>query len=181
MLPFDSFYATKHAMGASGSSVIFSVPSGETWTILSAVVERSDKSPHTYITAGGNTFFIHTGSDFSVNSDMVFPITGDVVLNWSGAQAGTHHFTALNYVKYDLTKISTTTSQSYNPSTQISSSTDIQVYGSITAGEMFISVLLFAMIFITLLKMLFSSLDRIKTRRQYIAYSNSDVEIRDEI
>jgi len=72
-------------------------------------------------------------------------------------------------------------SEIYAPTTTIASTTDIQVYGSFTAGEILTIMLMFLLIVIELLKMLFRALDRIGTKKKYIAYASSDVEIREDL
>jgi hypothetical protein len=68
----------------------------------------------------------------------------------------------------------------YAPTTSISSSTNIALYGSITAGELLIIVFTFILIVIELTKMLLKALDRIRTKKKFINYSTSEVEIKDE-
>lgn len=69
----------------------------------------------------------------------------------------------------------------YAPTTSIASSTNIQVYGSLTAGEILMLVMMFVLIVIELMKMLARSLDRIKTKKQYMGYTNAEVEIKEEL
>jgi hypothetical protein len=69
--------------------------------------------------------------------------------------------------------------QSYNPTTTINASSSIQIYGSMSAGEVLISLFLFIIIILLLFKMLISSLDRVKTKKKFLAYSNSEVEVKD--
>jgi len=75
----------------------------------------------------------------------------------------------------------TYTNSIYAPTTTIASSTDIQVYASFTAGEVLMALFMFIMIAIELFKMLTRSLDRIKTKRNYMGYTNSEVEIKEEL
>jgi hypothetical protein len=67
----------------------------------------------------------------------------------------------------------------YNPSTTIATSTDIKVYGAISAGEVLISLLLFCLIIFIVTTTFISALDRIKTKKKYIAYKHNEVEITD--
>lgn len=69
----------------------------------------------------------------------------------------------------------------YAPTTSIASSTDVQVYGSFTAGELVMSFLMFALIVIELGKIIANGLDKIVTRKKYIRYQNSDTEITNDI
>jgi len=69
----------------------------------------------------------------------------------------------------------------YAPTTTIASSTDIQVYGSFTAGELVMSFLMFALIVIELGKIIAHGLSKIKTHKKFIRYNDSDVEVTDDI
>lgn len=65
----------------------------------------------------------------------------------------------------------------YAPSTTIASSTDIQMYGSFTAGELVMSFLMLALIVIELGKIIAHGLSKINTKRIFIRYKDSDTEI----
>jgi len=69
----------------------------------------------------------------------------------------------------------------YSPSTSIATSTDISIYGSFTAGEVLISLMLFVMIVIELCKMIASGLSAVKTKKKFLGYSGGDVEVREDI
>jgi hypothetical protein len=69
----------------------------------------------------------------------------------------------------------------YAPTTTISSSTSIAVYGSMTAGEILIGVMTFFLIVIELHKIVIRALDRIQTKKKYINYSSAEVEIKNEL
>lgn len=85
--------------------------------------------------------------------------------------------TYITYVPYKTSELG----MSYEPKTTIASSTDIQVYGSLSAGEILISLLLFLMIVISVLKGTINMLERIKTKKTFLAYRGGDVEIRDDL
>lgn len=69
----------------------------------------------------------------------------------------------------------------YAPTTSISSSTDIQIYGSFTAGEVLMTFLMFVLIVIELVKMLAHALNKIKTKKTYLQYGGGDVEVREDL
>lgn len=73
----------------------------------------------------------------------------------------------------------TYTTSMFAPTTTISTSTAIAIYGSMTAGEILMITMMFILIMIEMIKMLARSLDRIKTKKKFIAYSGGDVEIKD--
>lgn len=84
-----------------------------------------------------------------------------------------------NFYKETCTYTSSTTGNVYAPPTEISSSTDILLYGSITAGEVLVILLMFLLIVIELIKMMTRALDRVVTKKKYIGYTNAEVEIKD--
>lgn len=93
-------------------------------------------------------------------------------------------FFTINYVPYLTYDLSTTTVvgyfEGYNPSKEISTSTDLNVYGAISAGELIISVLLIMMLLFKLIEMLAKSLQDITTQRQYLDYGGGEVNIRND-
>jgi len=86
-----------------------------------------------------------------------------------------------NFYKETCTYTSSTTGNVYAPPTEISSSTDIQVYGSFTAGELVMSFLMFALIVIELGKIIAHGLAKINTKRMFIRYRDADTEITNDI
>jgi hypothetical protein len=72
------------------------------------------------------------------------------------------------------------TLNSYNPTTTISSSSDIAIYGAISAGEIVISLFLFLIICFLLITKMISGLNMIKTKKQFLGYNGGDVEVRDD-
>ncbi len=69
----------------------------------------------------------------------------------------------------------------YAPSTTTASSTDIQVYASLTAGEVLMALMMFVLIVIELGKMIAHGLNKIKTKKTFLSYSGGDVEIRNDL
>ena len=65
----------------------------------------------------------------------------------------------------------------YNPTTTISSSSDIQIYGAMSAGEIMISFFLLIQIILIMTYFLIKSLSKIETQKEYIEYTNGDVPI----
>jgi len=75
----------------------------------------------------------------------------------------------------------TYTTSMFAPTTTISSSTSIAIYGSMTAGEILMITMMFVLIVIELFKMLTRSLDKIKTKKTFLGYSKSEVEVREDL
>ncbi len=69
----------------------------------------------------------------------------------------------------------------YNPTTTISSSTSIQIYGAFSAGEILISFLLICIITMKIMEFIAAALSNIKTKKTYMAYGGGDVEIREDL
>ncbi len=72
------------------------------------------------------------------------------------------------------------TLNAYNPTTTIASSTDVKIYGSISAGELLISLFLFILIWIKLLSFIPRALSNINTKKKFLGYNGGDVEIRED-
>lgn len=68
----------------------------------------------------------------------------------------------------------------YSPGTTTATTSDIQLYASFTAGEVLMTALMFILIVIELFKMLTRALDKIKTKKKFIGYTNAEVEIKEE-
>lgn len=77
------------------------------------------------------------------------------------------------------TGTSTINIQAYNPTSTIATTTDIKIYGAMSAGEVLIATLLFCMIIFMVTATFIKALDRIKTKKKYIAYKHNEVEITD--
>ena len=72
-------------------------------------------------------------------------------------------------------------SSMYAPATTTGTSTDIQLYASFTAGEVLTILMMFILIVIELCKMIARALSAVKTKKTFLGYSNSDVEIRTDL
>lgn len=104
--PEDIRTISIHGLGTTGSSTIFTVPDGEIYTAISGSIERGEKSPHTYVIDALHPTFmsaiVHTSGDAFVKFDGAQQISGTVKMVWSGAQTGTHHWSSITYVPYNL-------------------------------------------------------------------------------
>lgn len=81
-----------------------------------------------------------------------------------------------------ITEISTSSPNlGFNPTSTISTSTDVAIYGYFSAGEVLICFLLFCIILIELCKSIAQGLSRIKTKKTNLGYSGGDVEIREDM
>ncbi len=81
-----------------------------------------------------------------------------------------------------MTAISTSSpSLGFNPTTTISTSSDVVVYGYFSAGEVLICFFLLCIIILELCSMIARGLNRIKTKKTYLGYQGGDVEVRDDL
>ena len=79
-----------------------------------------------------------------------------------------------NQIASSTTLLSTTTQP-------IATTSDIVILPTMTAGEVLIAFFLFVLVLLSLARMLFSALDRVRTKRKIMAYAGGDVEIRNDI
>jgi len=89
----------------------------------------------------------------------------------------------ITYVPYFTSDFSTTTpvdQLGFNPTTTIASSTDVQLYGFFTAGDVVISILLILVIGLMLLRNMALALSPIKTKKKVLQYGGGDVEMRED-
>lgn len=86
----------------------------------------------------------------------------------------------ITYVPYLMSEATTTVASSsvgYNPPTDIASSSDVQFYGSISAGEFIISIFILIGLVLYLMNLLSQALSGIRTERKFMRYSGGDVPI----
>ncbi len=88
-------------------------------------------------------------------------------------------FATVTYVPYLLDDVQNNASSTvgYNPSTEISSSSDVVVYGSISAGEFIISVFILMLILLKLFELLARSMSNFSIKRKYLRYGGGDVPV----
>ena len=97
----------------------------------------------------------------------------------------THTFYFENIECDVVDNIPTTTNSSFsagfNPTTTIASTSDVQVYGYFSAGEVLISFLLLCIVVLMLINLLVKALSNISTKKTYLQYGGGDVEIRKDL
>lgn len=69
----------------------------------------------------------------------------------------------------------------YSPTTTIASSSDLVVFGSFSAGEIMISLLLLVLIVLKIGQFLAQGLRQIRTGKTFLQYNGGDVEIRHDL
>lgn len=159
---FDTYMAS--------TTVIFE--DSDEFTILSVNSEISGNNSDVILRCGDDIFFqsIDPGYSFSlmayqcVDSPLIFSKTGNT--------AGSVNVT---YVPFLLENA--TSSVGYNPSSQISSSSDVQIYGSISAGEFIIATFLMIFLVFKIMELVARGLSGITTNRKLLRYNGGDVPV----
>lgn len=170
IFPYDSITLFDEIVGITNHTL---VSGNDDKTILSITFQQSKDLSDTTLFCGNEVLAKNYGKDFG-QTFTNFQCADDIIIAKTGNDEAS---IILTYVPYSTQQLSTSTQYGYNPSINIASSTDIQLYGSFSAGEMMISFLLMMMIFITLLIHLTNSIVKMKHRKKYIQYSNGDVPI----
>lgn len=173
MIPNDTITHSQEYCGPQ--SVIIS--SGDQHTILGVAMQQSNVSSDTTVECGNIAVAKNYATNYS-HVPMNYQCEDNIELTKTGNDCA---FVILNYTPYLTSDYSTTTQYGFNPPTNISSSSDVVLYGSFTSGELMIAFLLFLHLFLTLLYTMVKSLKGIKTKKKYIEYSNGDVPISEQL
>lgn len=91
---------------------------------------------------------------------------------------GTPPLSAIDIWQYASSTCISNGSIGFSPTTTISTSSDITVYGYMSSGEVLIALLLFLSILLSLSQMIAQGLNKVNTKRQFLGYGGGDVEIR---
>jgi len=160
----------------SGATTNIFTDSGD-YTVLSVAMQQENNASNTQIKCGNNLIAKNYSTNFS-NVPMNYQCSGDIL---QVVKTGNDHSTVIiTYVPYLTGDYSTTTQFGYNPTTEISTSSDVQIYGSITAGDMIIIVLLIGLVFIAIVQGITGLLGRISTKRKFLGYSGGEVPIEEQ-
>lgn len=154
-------------INGSGSDLIFDNGSS---TILAFTLTQSEPSNVTELQCGGETLAKNYATTTNFSVLLSAPCTEGVTVENDGP--GNVSF-SLVYVPYLKTEVQ----PNYEPTLNIATSSDIQVYGSMSAGEAILSLLLLMLIVIELFKTLAQSLRTVNKKRKQLAYSGGDVDI----
>lgn len=169
MYPKDAI-TEHHEVQGNNTTIVYD---GGINTILAISMQQENVSSDTTVLCGNDMI----GRNYATNFSMVqmnYICDDDIlILKTKNDKASV----VITYVPYDIAQNDT----SFNPSTNIATSSDIQIYGSISAGEFVLSFLIFLLIVIELGKIIVSGIGKVNTRRKYIRYKDSDVEITDDL
>jgi len=146
-------------------------------TILGVAMQQSKDLSDTLVYCGNDVIAKNYAKDFP-QVIMNYQCNDTISISKNGNYSSS---IILTYVPYFTSDYSTTTQYGYNPPVGIASSSDIQVFGAFSAGEIMIAFLLVLQIFLMLLSALISSFGAIKTKKRYIEYSSGDVPINEQL
>jgi len=174
MFPNDSITLYEEIVGITTTDL---VNDNDDKTILAITFQQSKDLSDTVLYCGNDILAKNYGKDFG-QTYTNYQCSDNITISKTGNDEAS---VIITYVPYFTSNFSTTTQYGYNPSNNIASSSDIQVFGSFSAGEIMIAFLLSMQIFLMLLTSLISSFNRIRTGKKYIEYSNGDVPISDNL
>lgn len=166
--------AITKSVEVSGNGVTNIENSGN-WTVLAFSTQQENTASLTQLRCGTTVINTNYAVDLS-QVLMQYECTGTLNISKTGADKS---FNVITYVPGFVR--SATTTLGYNPPTSIASSTNVIVYGSLSAGEILIAFLLFSMILLQLTSFISRALDRVKTKKKFLAYNGGDVEIRNDL
>lgn len=163
----------------SGPTTLQITNNGGPNTVIGVAMQQSNNSSATQVKCDNDLIAQNYATNFS-NVLMNYQCDGDIEISKTGQDEAT---VIVSYIPDRFTGDSSTTTQisGYNPATSISSSSDINVYGSMSAGEVMIGFILILQIVLLVLYSAIKSLQGINTTRKYINYSNGDVPISKEL
>lgn len=176
MFPSDSITIFQEV---AGDLTMTLVNNNDPLTVLAITFQQSKDLSDTVLYCGNDPLAKNYGKDFA-QTFTNYKCEDDLILTKTGNDEATIIITYIPYFQNDIL-FGSTTQQAFNPARQISTSSDIQVYGYFSAGEILIAFLLTIMIFLKLAKLLTSALSNIITGKKYLGYSGGDVEIRKDL
>jgi hypothetical protein len=157
----------------TGNTTVTVVSGNSPKTILGVSMQQSKDLSDTWLICGNDILAKNYAKDLPY-VPLNFQCANDIKISKTGNDESS---VIINYVPYFTSAFSTSTQYGYNPTNNIASSTDVQVYGAISAGEIVISLLLIFQLFIAITAFVIKSIWKISTQKTYIEYSNADVPI----
>lgn len=174
MFPNDAITISEPISGITSIQI---TSGGGPNTILAVSMQQENNSSDTTIECGNDAVARNYATNFSV-VQMNYQCDDNIIISKTGNDEA---FVIVTYVPYFTGDFSTTTEGTiYNPTTDISSSSDIAVYGSISAGEFIISGILLMAILLKCMELLSKGLCSITTERKFLKYNGGDVPIEKE-
>jgi hypothetical protein len=154
----------------------FDVSTLDQSTIVGIAMQQENNSSDTTIKCGNDPIARNYATNYS-HVPMNHQCENDIHVDKTGNDCA---FVIINYRPLLSNNYSTTT-EVYNPKTEIASTSDVVLYGSFTAGEIVMSFLLLCLIVLALMTQLARALSNIKTKKTFLQYGGGDVEVRDDL
>jgi len=177
MFPNDAITTFTEVAG-TGNTVVVSGTAKK--TILGVSMQQGNNASATVIQCGTTPIAKNYATNFSYVPEN-YSCQNTINIQKTGNDSAA---VIITYVPYKRSDFATTTAQvaaiGYNPSTTISSSSNIRVYGSMSAGEVLIAVMLLMFLILKISELVIKGLSKIVTKKRYLQYGGGDVEIRDD-
>jgi len=172
MYPNDAITVVQEING----NTTWVVTNSGNYTILAVAMQQENVASNTIIQCGSNIVAKNYATNFS-NVTMNYQCQNKVI---QVVKTGNDHSTVIiTYVPY-LTNNYATTTEAYNPVYNIASSSDVKIYGSITAGEvLIISLILIGLLFKSF-ELMARGLSGLRLKRRFLRYNGGDVPMDDE-
>jgi len=144
------------------------------YTVLSVAMQQENNSSATQVKCGSDLIAKNYATNFSA-VQMNYQCADDILqISKTGNDSST---VIVTYVPYLTSDYSTTTQFGYNPDGNISTTSDVQVFGSISAGELIIASILLMGILFSAMASIARGLSGIKLNRKFIRYQGGDVPV----
>jgi len=159
-----------------GPTTVEVTDSGGPHTILGVAMQQSNVSSDTVVRCGTDVVAKNYATNFS-NVEMNYQCDDDIIISKTGNDSAS---VILSYVPRFTGDYATSTQFGYSPTNNISTTSDVQVYGSISAGEAIIAIFLLIFLVLKIMEYLARGLSGIDLKRYSIKYNNGDVPIEKE-
>jgi len=144
------------------------------YTVLSVAMQQANNSSATQVKCGNNLIAKNYATNFSAVA-MNYQCNSEIL---QVVKTGNDSSTVIvTYIPYLTGNYSTTTQYGYNPSSNIASTSDVQIFGAISAGDIILASLLLIGILFTAMSTIAKGLSGIKLKRKFIRYQGGDVPV----
>jgi len=155
----------------SGVTTDIFTDSGD-YTVLNVAMQQANNSSATQVLCGTDLIAKNYATNFG-SVQMNYQCADDILkISKTGNDSST---VIVTYVPYLTGDYSTTTQFGYNPDGDISTSTDVQIFGSISAGELIISSILLMMVLFKGMELVARGLSGVQLKRKFLKYQGGDV------
>lgn len=167
MFPNDTVTYSNEVCGPQDLNVY----TGGDNTILGVAMQQSNISSDTTVLCGNDPVAKNYATNYS-HVPLNYQCEDNIKISKTGNDCA---FVIINYTPYMTSDYSTTTQYGYNPPIGITSSSSVNIYGSFTAGELFIGLLLVLHLLFTFIYTVVKSYGGFKTKKSYIDYGRGQV------